>query len=103
MMMRRRAYSFASPQIRQKFPDKSIFFEMVKRGYTPIYRPGNFAFGRSKIDGNTVVQEVLISASGWQGLDGVVFSRQATRWHLQDQRRTDAAAGPRGLRYKQPK
>jgi hypothetical protein len=56
------AYSFASPQIRQKFPDKSIFFEMVKRGYTPVYRPGNFAFGRSKIDGNTVVQEVLISA-----------------------------------------
>ncbi|WP_428428715.1 DUF4864 domain-containing protein [Pararhizobium sp.] len=56
------AYSFASPQIRQKFPDKSIFFEMVKRGYTPVYRPGNFAFGRNKIDGDTVVQEVLISA-----------------------------------------
>jgi hypothetical protein len=55
------AYSFASPQIRQKFPDKSIFFEMVKRGYTPTYRPGNFAFGRSKIEGDTVVQEVLIS------------------------------------------
>lgn len=55
------AYSFASPQIQGKFPDKSIFFEMVKRGYTPVYRPGNFAFGRSKIDGDTVVQEVLIS------------------------------------------
>ena len=56
------AYSFASPQIRQKFPDKSIFFDMVKRGYTPVYRPGNFAFGRSKVAGDTVVQEVLISA-----------------------------------------
>ena len=56
------AYSFASPQIRQKFPDKSIFFEMVKRGYTPVYRPGNFAFGRSKVEGDAVVQEVLISA-----------------------------------------
>lgn len=56
------AYSFASPQIRQKFPDKSVFFDMVKRGYAPVYRPGNFAFGRSKIEGNTVVQEVLISA-----------------------------------------
>lgn len=55
------AYSFASPQIRSKFPDKTIFFEMVKRGYTPVYRPGNFAFGRSKVDGDTVVQEVLIS------------------------------------------
>ena len=55
------AYSFASPQIREKFPDKSLFFDMVKRGYTPVYRPGNFAFGRSKVDGGTVMQEVLIS------------------------------------------
>jgi hypothetical protein len=55
------AYSFASPQIKGKFPDKSIFFDMVKRSYTPVYRPGNFAFGRSKVDGGTVVQEVLIS------------------------------------------
>lgn len=55
------AYSFASPQIRQKFPDKSVFFDMVKRSYAPVYRPGNFAFGRNKIESGTVVQEVLIS------------------------------------------
>ena len=55
------AYSFASPQIRGKFPDQDIFFDMVKRGYAPVYRPGNFAFGRSKVEGDTVVQEVLIS------------------------------------------
>jgi len=55
------AYSFASPQIKGKFPDKNIFFDMVKRGYAPVYRPGNFAFGRSKVEGDTVVQEVLIS------------------------------------------
>lgn len=55
------AYSFASPQIKDKFPDKTIFFDMVKRGYAPVYRPGNFAFGRSKVEGETVVQEVLIS------------------------------------------
>ncbi|CAN7508657.1 DUF4864 domain-containing protein [Pararhizobium sp. LjRoot255] len=55
------AYSFASPQIKRKFPDKNIFFDMVKRGYAPVYRPGNFAFGRSKVEGDTVVQEVLIS------------------------------------------
>lgn len=56
------AYSFASPQIRSKFPNQDIFFEMVRRGYSPVYRPGNFAFGRSKIEGGTIVQEVLISA-----------------------------------------
>ncbi|MEK1933054.1 MAG: DUF4864 domain-containing protein [Pararhizobium sp.] len=55
------AYSFASPQIKAKFPDKTIFFDMVKRGYAPVYRPGNFAFGRSKVAGDTIVQEVLIS------------------------------------------
>ncbi|MBD9559150.1 DUF4864 domain-containing protein [Ensifer sp. ENS03] len=56
------AYSFASPTIRGKFPDKTSFFEMVKRGYQPVYRPGNFAFGRSKVVGDQVLQEVLISA-----------------------------------------
>lgn len=56
------AYSFASPAIRDKFPDKTTFFDMVKRGYQPVYRPGNFAFGRSKVVGDQVIQEVLISA-----------------------------------------
>ena len=56
------AYSFASPQIKGKFTNQTVFFDMVKRGYTPVYRPGNFAFGRSKIEGDTVVQEVLITA-----------------------------------------
>ncbi|MBD9372290.1 DUF4864 domain-containing protein [Rhizobium sp. ARZ01] len=57
------AYSFASPTIREKFPDETSFFEMVKRGYGPVYRPGNFAFGRSKVSGDTVLQEVLITGS----------------------------------------
>lgn len=56
------AYSFASPAIRGKFPDKAAFFDMIKRGYQPVYRPGNFAFGRSKVVGDQVLQEVLISA-----------------------------------------
>ncbi|MCA1407855.1 DUF4864 domain-containing protein [Ensifer sp. IC3342] len=57
------AYSFASPAIRTKFPDKIIFFDMVKRRYQHLYRPGNFAFGRSKVVGEEVFQEVLISGS----------------------------------------
>lgn len=61
------AYSFASPSIKQIYPDESRFFDMVKRGYQPVYRPGNFAFGRSKTaaDGAGIVQEVII-----QGPDG---------------------------------
>lgn len=55
------AYSFASPSIRGKFATEEAFFDMVKKGYAPVYRPGNFAFGRSKVTGEMVVQEVLIS------------------------------------------
>ncbi len=57
------AYSFASPGIREKFPDELVFFEMVKRSYQHLYRPGNFAFGRSKLVGKEVIQEVLIFGS----------------------------------------
>ncbi|APG91262.1 DUF4864 domain-containing protein [Sinorhizobium americanum] len=57
------AYSFASPGIRAKFPDRAVFFEMVKKSYQHLYRPGNFAFGRSKLIGDEVIQEVLISGA----------------------------------------
>lgn len=58
-----KAYSFASPAIRKIFPDRDRFFQMVKRRYGPVYRPGNYAFGRSQVssDGASVLQEVLIS------------------------------------------
>lgn len=55
------AYSFASPAIQDKFLNKDLFFDMVKRTYQPVYRPGNFAFGRSKVVGDQVIQEVLIT------------------------------------------
>lgn len=56
------AYSFAAPGIRRMYPDTESFFAMVRRGYAPVYRPDNFAFGRSRVlpDG-FVVQEVLIA------------------------------------------
>jgi hypothetical protein len=38
------AYSFAAPSIKRMYPDESRFFDMVKRGYQPVYRPGNFCF-----------------------------------------------------------
>ncbi|MEP7452934.1 DUF4864 domain-containing protein [Phyllobacterium sp. SB3] len=55
------AYSFASPSIQGKFPNQNLFFEMVKKAYQPVYRPGNFAFGRSKAAGDQIIQEVLIT------------------------------------------
>ena len=56
------AYSFASPMVKGFFPEVSIFMDMVKRGYQPVYNPKNYDFGRTKepADG-TVIQEVLVT------------------------------------------
>ncbi|MDB5525073.1 MAG: hypothetical protein JWM58_2836 [Rhizobium sp.] len=58
-----RAYSFAAPAIKAKFPDKDVFFAMVKKSYAPVYHPGNYAFGRNRLmaDGAVVVHELMIS------------------------------------------
>lgn len=56
------AYFHAAPGIKQIYPDPDRFFEMVRRGYTPVYRPDNFAFGRVEtLDDGRIVQEVLIA------------------------------------------
>lgn len=57
------AYAYAAPGIRALYPDKNLFFAMVKKSYEPVYHPGNYAFGRSRsIDGGAMIyHEVLIS------------------------------------------
>jgi uncharacterized protein DUF4864 len=56
------AYSFASPDIKALYPTIERFETMVRSGYGPVYRPGNYAFGRAReISGGAVIQEVLIS------------------------------------------
>lgn len=61
-----KAYSFASPDIRSLYPDKSAFVAMLKKNYEPVYDASSFAFGRSKLigGGEVVLQEVMISAKG---------------------------------------
>lgn len=58
-----KAYSFAAPGIRARYPDKDAFLAMVRKSYEPVYRPGNYAFGRSRMVGNgaLVLHEVMIS------------------------------------------
>jgi hypothetical protein len=38
------AYAFATPMIQRKFGDAGNFMQMVKQGYTPVYRPKSVAF-----------------------------------------------------------
>lgn len=64
------AYSYASPDIKRIFPTLESFMSMVRNGYLPVLRPGNYAFGRVKplADGR-LVWEVLI-----RGPDGVDYT-----------------------------
>lgn len=62
------AYQYASPMIKRYFPSVEQFGRMVRSGYDPVYRPGNYAFGRTKPQGDGgFVQEVLIK--GPNGVD----------------------------------
>lgn len=57
------AYSYAAPGVKTLYPEPQRFVDMVKRRYQPVYRPGNYAFGRahSDTDGNTIALELLIT------------------------------------------
>ena len=39
-----KAFGFASPVLQEKFGDSATFMQMVKQGYTPVYRPRSVAF-----------------------------------------------------------
>ena len=45
-----RAYGYAAPSIRRIFPNSSIFMQMVKQGYRPVYRPRSFSFEQTDTD-----------------------------------------------------
>ena len=67
-----KAYSYAAPTISTFFPTVDSFMAMVKKGYSPVWQPQHFQFGKSKeIDANQVLQEVEIIAkdgSSWKAL-----------------------------------
>lgn len=74
------AYSFAAPGIKARYPDKEAFFAMVKKSYQPVYHPGNYAFGRSRMleDGAIVLHELMITGDNgryWKAF--YMMARQA--------------------------
>lgn len=64
------AYSYASPDIKRVFPTIDGFMSMVRNGYLPVLRPGNYAFGQVETDSEgRLVWEVLI-----RGPDGADYT-----------------------------
>ena len=41
-----KAFGYATPMIQQKFGDAATFMQMVKSGYTAVYRPKSVAFDK---------------------------------------------------------
>ena len=55
------AYSFAAPNIRRMFPSVESFMAMVETGYEPVRRPRDFAFGKTRVAGGVVSQQVILT------------------------------------------
>lgn len=53
-----RAFSYASPGIRQRFGSADNFMAMMRSGYAAVYRPQEFEFLDSRVRGGAVGQAV---------------------------------------------
>lgn len=66
------AYGYAAPGIRGIFPDETVFMDMVRQGYRPVYRPRSFDFGALEDlpDGGAKQSVMVKDADGvdWQAL-----------------------------------
>jgi hypothetical protein len=55
------AYGFAAPNIKRLFPSVDRFMSMVKGGYKPVWKPRNFAFGKTQeVNPTSIIQQVLL-------------------------------------------
>ena len=64
----KRAFSFATPQLREVFGTPENFIAMVRRSYPVVYRPASVAFLKPERDGETVLQAVHLTDA-----DGVLW------------------------------
>ena len=58
----KKAYTFASANIRAQFPNPEVFGLMVRNGYPVIWKPKSFKFTRFKDLGNRCIQRVLFQS-----------------------------------------
>jgi len=66
-----RAFSHAAPTIRQIFKNKDNFVGMVRGGYSPLYNPDTYIFGRNFNMDGTIHQEVIATdqkGKQWQAV-----------------------------------
>jgi hypothetical protein len=65
------AYSYASPEIRERFPQADIFLGIVQNNYAPVYRHKSFEFGEVQSADGKITQRVhIVDSDGvpWEAL-----------------------------------
>lgn len=91
-----RAYGYASEGIKRIYPTLDGFMTMVERGYLPVLRPGNYAFGRAdRMADGRIIQEVLIRApdgSDWTAVYYMELQEDGT-WRVDGVNLRKGAAG----------
>ena len=55
------AFSYADPSLQKLFRNTETFIGMVKGGYGAIYDAQGWSFGRSRMDGATLYQELYVT------------------------------------------
>ncbi len=70
------AFAFASPTIRTKFQTPEIFMDMVRRQYSPVYRPSEISFQDLHAGPRGPVQEVLLVGPDGQVVIALYFMEQ---------------------------
>lgn len=71
------AFGFASPELQAKFGSPATFMEMVKSGYTPVYRPQSVEFRDIVEHGAVPEQRVFVVGPDGKGyIAHYMFERQ---------------------------
>ncbi|MEM0898464.1 MAG: DUF4864 domain-containing protein [Pseudomonadota bacterium] len=90
------AYTNASPTIKSIFPTLDRFMSMVKQGYDPVLRPGNYSFARTEnLSDTRIVQEVLIrgpDGTDWTAIYFMQLQEDGT-WKVDGVNLSSGAAG----------
>ncbi len=77
------AESFASPQLRDRFPDPSGFLAMVKENYGALVKPRSTHFGETSDSPHGPLQKVTVVASDgtvWTAI--YIFERVEGGWRI---------------------
>lgn len=78
-----RAFSYASPGIRERFGTAATFAAMVREQYAVVYRPASRRFLRPVVEDGTVIFPVQLSGADgrvWVAL--YVMQREAGEWKV---------------------